>query len=297
MGKIKKYTDIVRLGHRSTVGVLDEGDYIEISEKLDGANSSFKLNEENKIDTFSRNGPVNESNTLRGYYNWIKENIKPELLNPRYRYFGEYLCSHKITYKPEYYQKFYLFSIYDDELQEYLPIDIMESEALRLNINTAPILYKGKYISFEHLMSFVGKSDMAINYGEGIVVKNTKYKDRNGEQCFVKLVHEEFVEIQKQKPPKDPNRPATPEQEFANMCVTNARVDKMLHKLVDEGIIESDFGIEDMRLILSNLGNIIYEDILKEESDSLPENYEVQALRKAIGSKIPQIVKNIISNK
>ena len=296
MGEIKKYTDIIRLGHRSTVGVLNEGDYITITEKLDGANASLKLNEENKIDGFSRNGPVNESNTLRGYYNWIKDNIKPELLNPKYRYFGEYLASHKIQYKPECYQKFYLFSIYDDDLQEYLSDDITESEAIRLGLNIVPILYKGQYISFEHLMSFVGKSDMAINFGEGIVVKNVKYKDKYGHQCFVKLVHEEFVEIQKQKPPKDPNRPATPEQEFANMCVTKARVDKMLYKLVDEGVLESDFGIEDMRLILQNLGNRIYEDILKEESDSLPENYEVQALRKAIGSKIPQIVKEIIAN-
>lgn len=297
MGEIKKYTDIVRLGHRSTVGVLNEGDYIEVSEKLDGANASFKLNEDGNVDGFSRNTPVDEINTLRGYYGWIKENIKLELLNPRYRYFREWLVSHHIQYKQEYYQKFYLFSVYDDELQEYLSDEIVENEAVRLGLNTAPILYKGQYISFEHLMSFVGKSDMAVNFGEGIVVKNVKYRDKFGHQCFVKLVHEDFTEVQKQKPPKDPNRPATPEQEFANMCVTKARVDKMLYKLVGEGILESDFGIEDMRLILSNLGTRIYEDIIKEESDLLPEGYEIQPLRKAIGSKIPQIVKEIISNK
>lgn len=297
MGEIKKYTDVIRLGHRSTVGVLNEGDYITISEKLDGANASFKLNEENQVDGFSRNGSVDEKNNLRGYYGWIKENIKPELLNPTYRYFGEFLINHTIQYKPEYYKNFYLFSVYDDELQEYLPDEIMESEALRLGINTVPLIYKGKYISFEHLMEFVGKSDMAVNFGEGIVVKNAKYRDKYGHQCFVKLVHEDFTEVQKQKLPKDPNRPATPEQEFANMCVTKARVDKMIHKLVDEGILESNFGIEDMRLILNNLGNRIYEDIRKEESDSLPEGYEVQVLRKAIGSKIPLIVKEIISNK
>jgi hypothetical protein len=130
-----------------------------------------------------------------------------------------------------------------------------------------------------------------------IILKNVKYKDKYGHQCFVKLVHADFTEVQKQRLPKDPNCPATPEQEFANMCVTKARVDKMLHKLVDEGIIELDFGIEDMRIILKNLGNRIYEDIIKEESDSLPENYEIQALRKAIGSKIPYIVKEIITNK
>jgi len=296
MGEIKKYTDVVRLGHRSTVGVLNEGDFITVTEKLDGANASFKLNEDNQVDGFSRNTPVDETNTLRGYHTWLKE-IKPEQLNLRYRYYGEWLVSHKIQYKPEYYQRFYLFNVYDDELQEYLSEEIMRNEALRLNINTVPLIYEGQYISFEHLMEFVGKSDMAVNFGEGIVVKNVNYRDKYGHQCFVKLVHEDFIEVQKQKAPKDPNRPVTPEQEFANMCVTKARIDKMLHKLVDEGILESDFGIEDMRLILSNLGTRIYEDILKEENDSLPEGYEVQALRKAIGSKIPQIVKEIIGNK
>ena len=39
-----------------------------------------------------------------------------------------------------------------------------------------------------------------------------------------------------------------------------------------------------------------YEDILKEESESLPENYEVQLLRKAIGSKLPHIVKDILGD-
>lgn len=297
MGEIKKYMDVVRLGHQSTVSVLNEGDYITITEKLDGANASFKLNSEGVVDGFSRRTPVDENNTLRGYYGWLKENIKPELLNPRYRYFGEWLVSHKIQYKPEYYQNFYLFNVYDDELEEYLSDDIMKSEATRLGIKTVPLFYEGQYISFDHLMSFVGKSDMALNYGEGIVVKNISYRDKYGHQLFVKLVHEDFAETQKQKPPKDPNRPATPEQEFINMSVTKARVDKMLHKLVDEGIIEENFGVEDMKIILQNLGNRIYEDIMKEESDSLPEVYEMQNLRKAIGNKIPIIVKDIISNK
>lgn len=295
MSEIKKYTDIVRLGHKSTIGVLNEGDHITITEKLDGANASFILNKNGEVDCFSRNNQVTEDNTLRGYYGWVNDNIKPELLNPRYRYFGEWLVSHKIQYKPEYYQNFYLFNVYDEELEEYLPDNIMRGEADRIGIKTVPLIYEGNYISFEHLMSFVGKSDMAINYGEGIVVKNVNYKDRYGHQMFVKLVHEDFAEVQKQKKPKDPNKPLTIEQEFVNMCVTPARVDKLLYKLVDEGIIDKDFGIEDMSVILKNLGGRIYEDILKEESDSLPENYDVQILRKAIGSKVPQMVKNIIN--
>lgn len=295
MGEIKKYTDIIRLGHKTTFGVLEVGDLITITEKLDGANASFILNEMNDVDCFSRNNQVTEGNTLRGYHGWIKENIKPELLNPRYRYYGEWLVSHKIQYKPEYYQNFYLFNVYDEEIGEYLSDNIMRSEAERLGIKTVPLIYEGEYISFEHLLSFVGQSDMAINAGEGIVVKNVNYKDKYGNQVFVKLVSDEFRETQKQKAPKDPNRALSVEQEFINMTVTKARVDKLLHKLVDEGVLENNFGIEDMGLILKNLGGRIYEDIIKEESDSLPENYEVQILRKAIGGLLPKIVKEILN--
>lgn len=294
MSEIKKYMDIVRLGHVSTSEVLNVGDYITITEKIDGSNSSFILNSDNKVDCFSRRIKLDENETLRGFYQWVQNNIKPELLNPKYRYFGEYLASHKIQYKQEYYNQFYLFNIYDEELQEYLPDDIMKNEAIRLGIKTVPFFYEGEYISFDHLMSFVGKSDMAIDKGEGIVVKNTKYKNRYGNQLFVKLVTEEFTEIQKQKAPKDPNRLFTAEQEFINTYLTKPRVEKMLYKLVDEGILEEKFGIEEMGIILRNLGTRIYEDIIKEESEYLPPNYEIQLLRKAIDRKLPKIVKEII---
>jgi hypothetical protein len=297
MGEIKKYTDIVRLGHKSTENVLNVGDCITITEKLDGANASFILNESGSVDAFSRKQQISEENTLRGYFGWINENVSPELLNPKYRYYGEWLCSHKIQYRPEFYQNFYMFNVYDEELGEYLSDEIMKAEAMRLGIKTVPYLYEGEYISFEHLLTFVGVSDMALDKGEGIVVKNVKYKNRYGCQMFVKLVTDEFREIQRQKAPRDPNRELNLEQEFVNMCLTTARVDKLLHKLIDDGILDMDYGIEDMGTILKNLGSQVYEDIIKEESDSLPENYEVQLLRKAIGGRLPKIVKEIISNK
>lgn len=294
MGEIKKYTDIVRLGHKMTVGVLNPGDHITITEKIDGTNSSF-VPIELGVDCFSRNIQVTPDNTLRGYYGWIQENIVSikEKLNPKYRYFGEWLIPHKIVYKPEYYNNFYLFNVYDEDLREYLSDDIMRSEAARLEIKTVPLIYEGEYISFEHLMSFVGQSDMAVTFGEGIVVKNVSYKDRYGHQVFVKLVHEDFAEIQKQKKPKDPSV-ITQEQVFVNTYLVEARVDKMLHKLVDEGILDENFGIEDMGTILKNLNVRIYADLLKEESDYLPAEYEDKLLRKAIGVKLPKIVKQIL---
>lgn len=301
MSEFKKYMDIIRLGHGSTVGVLNPGDYIIITEKIDGANTSFGLNleKENKLDLYSRRIEVNKDNTLRGFYGWSLENIDTDLLEPDYIYYGAWLCSHTVKYRPDCYQKFYLFNIYDSKKQEYLSWEEVEKESDYLGLLTPPLFYKGEYISFEHLMSYVGKTEMAIDYGEGIVVKNYKYKDRNNNQVFVKLVHENFIEVQKQKDPKDPNRPKSLEAEFVNVCVTKPRIHKILLKLVDEGVFPLSFGIEDMKFILKNVNPIVYEDIMKEEASMLPENYEIDKtlLGRAIASRVPVLIKEILSDK
>lgn len=292
MTEIKKYMDIVRLGHKTTEDVLNKGDYITITEKIDGANSSFTAID-GVVYGFSRNNPVSEENTLRGFYGFTQTLDAAKLL-PNKRYFGEWLVRHKVDYGDNF-NKFYLFDIYDEELQEYLPLDFVKAEAERLNLNLVPIFYEGEYIDFEHLMSFVGKSKLTEDgKGEGIVVKNVNYKDRYGRQIFVKLVSDIFREMQKQKAPKDPSK--QPEEfTFVKTFMNRARVEKLIYKLVDEGILDEKFSIEDMGLILKHLGNMVYDDMLKEEIDSLSKEFEESKLRKGIGKNLPLMVKEIIN--
>lgn len=298
MKEIKKYTDIIRYGKACTQEVIKKGDYITITEKIDGANASFCLDQENPIEVscYSRNQLLTEENRLRGFYDWILNNIIPikEKLNPNYRYIGEWACSHKIVYKEDVYCNFYLFSIWDDEKQEYLHDDVVKNEASRLGLNTVPYFYEGEYISFEHLMGFVGKSNLTLesDTGEGIVVKNVNYIDRFGKQMFVKLVSEKFAEVQKQKLPKNPNKDdifiAT-----VKSVLTKARVEKLLYKLLDEQLIDEDYSIKDMGTLLKLLGNRVYEDIHKEESEVI-KNIEETVIKRAIGKNLPNILKEIL---
>lgn len=292
MTEIKKYMSIVRLGHKTTADVLNKGDYITITEKVDGANASFTAID-GEAYGFSRNNSVNEDNTLRGFYGFVQTLDASNLL-PNKRYFGEWCVKHKIDYG-ENLNKFYLFDIYDEETQEYLPLDFVKTEADRLKLNLVPIFYEGEYIDFEHLSGFIGKSELTEDgKGEGIVVKNVDYRDRHGKQIFVKLVSEGFREMQKQKAPKDPSK--QPEEfTFVKTFMTKGRVEKLIHKLVDEGILEEKFGIEDMGLILRNLGDRVYEDMIKEESDSLSKEFKENNLRKGIGKNLPLMVKEIIA--
>lgn len=301
MKEIKKYTDVVRYGKSSTNGVVQEGDYITITEKIDGANASFCIDTTNElgVSCYSRNTPLSEENTLRGFYGWVMSDILTQKnnLNPNYRYFGEWLVSHKVVYKPECYNKFYLFSIWDEEKQEYLSDEIVKSEAAKLNIETVTYFYEGNYISFDHIMSFVGKSDKTLtpDTGEGVVVKNVNYKDKYGNQCFVKLVSEKFAEVQKQKLPKNPNINSE-EIELVKSVLTQARVEKLLNKLVDEGLLQEDYAIEDMGAILRLLGGGVFEDIMKEEAD-LFKDYEEDLIKRIVGKNVPNIVKTILLNK
>lgn len=299
MKEIKKYTDIIRYGKSSTQGVIKEGDIISITEKIDGANASFTYDVDNPlgVSCYSRRLPLTNDNTLRGFYGWVSDNIVPikEKLNPRYRYIGEWLVSHKIQYQEDRYNQFYMFSIWDEETEQYLSDDIVISEAERLGLKTVEYFYRGEFISYEHMSSFIGKSNMTKvpNMGEGIVVKNSNYFDNFGKQVFVKLVSEKFAEVQKQKLPKNPN---INEKEVAiiKSILTKPRVEKLMLKLVDEGLMnKDDFVIENMGKLLKLLGNRVLEDMIKEEKDTLA-NIEEQFLKKQIGKILPLTLKEVL---
>lgn len=286
-----KYTKVVRMGHKSTRDYFKEGDYIYVQEKLDGANASFKV-EDGKLKCFSRNLELSESERLRGFYDWVHKNIKLEELWEGVVYIGEWLCPHKVPYPEEAQYNFYLFDVFHEEENQYLPFNIVLDEADQLGLKTVPLFYEGVYKSYEQLMEYVGKTEMGGEFGEGIVVKKATDTTK-----FVKLVSEEFAELMPQaKSPKKP-QPLSAESEFVRTFLNEARVEKMLYKLVDEGIIDEHFDLSDMGTILRELGNRIYEDIIEEEGDSLPEGFEEKMIKKGIGRALPVIVKTIIQKK
>lgn len=284
---MKKYHKIVRHGQKGSHLTVQGNPEIVVMEKLDGANASFKL-EDGEIKCFSRNSELHEGNGLRGFYQWVQENINADDLVEGGIYFGEWLVPHTIKYPQEAYQQFYLFDIYDEETERYIGFNLVEKQAEKLNLNLVPVFYKGEFQSYEHLEQFVGKSEIG-EIGEGIVVKNYNYEDKHGDQLFTKIVSDKFAEkakTKKQKMPQNKNEL----DDFVETYLTKARVEKMLNKLVDEGILDEDYGIEDMGTILKNSGKRIIDDILEEEMDSL-----IKIVKKKIGKRYPSKVKEIVN--
>jgi hypothetical protein len=291
MKEQKKYTSVTRFGHRSTIGLLEVGDEIVIQEKIDGANASFML-DNGKVRAFSRNTELNESNTLGGFYQWTQSLDKKRFMEG-VLYFGEWTNRHKVHY-PEHEKQFFLFDIYNLISEQYMSFYFVDLEAFATGLNLVPVLYYGVYESPEQLQSFVGRTELGgrignVESGEGIIIK--KVHDDNN--VFIKLVTEQFHEVRRLKTSKDMQK----EQLFVESTVTTPRVEKLLFKLVDENILDENFGIEDMGTILKHLNKRVLEDVLKEESDSLPEEHDPKQLSKAVARKVVPVVKQIIATR
>lgn len=60
-------------------------------------------------------------------------------------------------------------------------------------------------------------------------------------------------------------------QAQVDSVVTEARVIKLLHKMVDDGVIPEDWGEKEMGIISKKIGGAVYYDCLKEEKETVEE--------------------------
>lgn len=199
-----------------------------------------------------------------------------EILGDNLVLFGEWLVFHTVKYPDERYNHFYAFDVYDTDRERYLTQTEAMTIASKLGLTYVPIFYEGEFISWEHCISFVGKTNLGGEYGEGIVVKNqSRLNDPNNRQPFyLKIVGEKFSETKGHKIKQvDPKKLKQQEEVIAlvETVVTEARVTKILNKFVDEGILPENWGAIDMPIVARNLTKAVYEDCMKEESDTVSQ--------------------------
>lgn len=274
----KSYHDITCFATKYIEG-FKPGDHIVIQEKIDGANSSFQYDKEaDTMCAFSRRKILTPEDTLRGFKGYVDKldkNIFRHYEN--LRSFGEWLVKHTIPYPDDRYYKFYLFDLFDTKFHKYQSFETVAEMAEKWGLNIVPTFYDGPFISWEHVNEFIGRTAMGGEMGEGVVVKNMeRLNDPNGRlPYYVKLVTADFKEkmLTKIREPLSLEEIAAVEREkeLVASIVTFARIRKMLHNLVDEGIIPEDFQMEDMGTIAKNLGRRIYEDCVKEEPEIVNE--------------------------
>lgn len=275
---VKRYCDIDRMKDKYALA-FSKGEHITITEKIDGANASIGF-EDGELSCFSRKQKLSPENTLRGFYTLVQtfdaEKFR-EVLGDRYVIFGEWLVSHTIKYPATRLSKFYVFDVWDTEVEQYVPWSVTKDFAAKLGLTTVPLFYDGPFVSWEHIQSFVGKTEMdAEPTGEGVVIKSQDRLDNKSSNTppYVKIVAAKFSEVHQSKPHEvDPEKLAAKQaaEALAATIVTERRIAKLIEKAIDEGRLRADWDEKDLGTIAKFLCKDTYADCVKEEPETVAQ--------------------------
>lgn len=287
---MKKYLDIERCKQKYAE-TFNVGENVVIQEKIDGSNASIRYDEESgTLKAFSRRLELNSENTLNGFWDYVQSLNTiafKEVLGSRYIVFGEWMgAKHAIKYPEDVYGKFWMFDVWDTQTEQYLPYEETRAFYGRLiacgnkgkKFNFVPVFYVGKFESWEKAMELVGKTEVGAEpSGEGIVIKRQDYLDSKSSRLpfYVKIVSEQFSEVHKSRKQKaiDPAAIAKKEANIALAAtiVTQQRVQKMLYKFIEDGLLPQDWDEHNLKDISKILPNAIYRDCVKEESETVQQ--------------------------
>lgn len=307
---MKKYLDIERCKQKYAE-TFNVGEDIVIQEKIDGSNASIRYDEESgTLKAFSRRLELNADNTLNGFWDYVQTlnlDTFKEILGSRYIVFGEWMgAKHAIKYPENVYGKFWMFDVWDTQTEQYLPYEETRSFYDKLiacgnegnKFNFVPVFYIGKFESWEKTSELVGRTEVGAEpTGEGIVIKRQNCLDSKTSRLpfYVKIVSEQFSEVHKSKKQKaiDPEAIAKKEANLALAAtiVTPQRVQKMIYKFIEDGLLPQDWDEHNLKDISKILPNAIYRDCVKEESETVQQ---VEDFGKVAAKLSMSIVRDLI---
>ena len=307
---MKKYLDIERCKQKYAE-TFNVGEDIVIQEKIDGSNASIRYDEESgTLKAFSRRLELSADNTLNGFWDYVQTlnlDTFKEILGSRYIVFGEWMgAKHAIKYPENVYGKFWMFDVWDTQTEQYLPYEETRSFYDKLvacgneenKFNFVPVFYIGKFESWEKTSELVGRTEVGAEpTGEGIVIKRQNCLDSKSSRLpfYVKIVSEQFSEVHKSKKQKaiDPEVIAKKEANLALAAtiVTPQRVQKMIYKFIEDGLLPQDWDEHNLKDISKILPNAIYKDCVKEENETVQQ---VEDFGKVAAKLSMSIVRDLI---
>lgn len=269
--QFNEYQHIERFG-TPEVEFIEQGKCY-IFPKIDGTNASVWLGDDGEIHTGKRHAELTLEKDNAGFFAYIRNHkgIR-ELLeaNPKLRLFGEWLVPHSLeTYREECWRRFYVFDVaWTDRngCNIYQRYEAYQWILDKYGIDYIPPLAIIDHPTKEQLISYLEKNIYLIKdgcgVGEGIVIKNYDFRNRNGNQIWAKIVRSEFKEIHARKM-MNPDRPmqgkTTIEHRIVNQYITSALCEKERAKL------ELECG-KGMKSIISSLLHNVFDCLLREDA-------------------------------
>lgn len=300
--EFQKYGKIKIVGHEDNEGIFDNpSDMIVIEEKMDGANFRFMI-KDGKIIFGSRSQQLTsdegedtniQKNFLRAV-NFIREQVWSNIdvteskKYEKYIFHGECMVSHTMSYDWDKVPPYLGFDIYDTENEEYFGIKIINTIFDELGLRLVPIV---KIVTAGRLKDINEKmipiSRYSLHQAEGIVFKNYK------KQIFAKLVQEKFKEKNKKVFGEGKKYAKTDEDYLTAVYCTNARIDKMIFKLIDEG---EKLDMPMMKKLPTRVYKDIWEENWQEIMNLKGKVIGFQMFKKKVTNRCLAVLKQVIQN-
>jgi hypothetical protein len=288
--EIRKYEKIRYPGEPETDGWNRTGE-VQFVEKIDGSNFRFKhypYSEDKRLLFGSRNvlfhahgEPQYQENVPEMFHatiEYVRNNtdvyelakIEEEEEGPLWLY-GESLFRHSVEYDFEgkypsgEMPNFLGFDIWKVEPWEWMDYDRMVETFDRIGLDTVPLVRRVDVEDLSEEHQEIPRSEYRTpdpradnefdrqGLAEGVVIRN----DQTGVRA--KLVHDEFQE-KNAIDFESPGKATTEAGRFIATYVTEARIRKQAHKLVEEG------EYEDLTMpMMEDLPQAVFKDVMKEE--------------------------------
>ena len=298
----EKYKKIYLLGHEENAEIFSNSeDEIIVEEKMGGGNFRFYVSENGVVIFGSRSQELDLSAEHTKNF-WIcSEFVKKRIYSydlSKYKHFifyGECMIKHTLDYDWENIPRFLGYDILNADTGKFLPFEQVQLIFDEIDLPIVPLvkICKAKdvgKIDDEAVPISVYVSPSAKDrQAEGVVFKNYD------KQIFAKYVRDKFKEANAEAfggSPKYNKVDDTNNSEFIFRYVTNARIDKMIFKLIDEG------EKLDLRM-MSKLPKRIYEDVWEEQWKEIRgENWklDLKKLRQLIPKRCLAVLKQVIVN-
>jgi len=295
-----KYLKIKQLGDLENKDIfLFDNDDIVIEEKVDGANFRFMITKNGKLMFGSHNRELGEKDENYKFWkrsiDFIKEKIGNEsfLNNPKFHnkiFYGESMKKHSLDYNWEKIPTFLGFDILDLTTNKFISNKNEYFNELGLPVVPHIMTCKAnkiKDINDAHVpVSAYAPLSTPQQKAEGCVFKNYD------KQLFAKYVREQFKEVNRRAFGGSKKWATNDTEKIIAMYCTNARIDKIIYKLHDNGM---DLGM----MMMKKLPTKLWNDIIEEHGgDILRTKFKLDLglLRKDISHRCVAVLKQVIVN-
>ena len=268
---LSKYQHVERMGHDEVCGLLVGDVYTQV--KVDGANLTVAYDTEAGLIIASRNNVISvggePSTGFGGAIEFCLAHKGIMELAENYILRGEWTSRHSISYSKEYTNRFLVFDLQRYADMSYLHPNDYQAMLDDLGIEYIPTLSMHTNPDLGELVGLVdGPDQYGADQKEGIVIKNTDFKNGYGRTIWGKLVSADFKGMNKIAFGACKADPA--EVRFASHVVSDESVLKVIHKVSDE------HGKSDIRQMPEVLGRFWY-DCFQEELWGFVKEKKVKA--------------------